>query len=84
MFTLETIRWICYWRTFKRYFKANNFDNRAPNCSETIRWCLLKYMWSFTKRIQKPVETMKAKYPSTPVYEIKNDMELKKFLKNFN
>lgn len=77
-------RWICYWRTFKRYFTPNNFDDRAPNCPETIRWCLLRYMWSFSKRVQKPIATMKAKYPSVQFYEIKNDKELKKILQLFS
>jgi hypothetical protein len=41
-------------------------------------------MWSFTKRIQKPIETMKSKYPSIQFYEIKNDKELKNFLQLFS
>lgn len=67
---------ICYFRVFKRFFKPNAFDDRAFGCFETIQMSLLKYMWSFEKRVKNQVVTFQGEY-SAIFKEIKNDHELK-------
>jgi adenylate kinase family enzyme len=70
---------ICYSRILKRFFKANKiFDDRAPGCYETIRFSLLKYTWSFEKRVSPHLELFKEKYPDIVFKEIKNKSDLNK------
>lgn len=72
----------CYFRVFKRFFNPNRaFDDRAPECSETIQISLLKYMWGFEKRVHDQILMFKERYPNVIFKEIKNDYELNK-LKN--
>lgn len=69
-------RWICYLRIFQRLFKKNSaIDDRASGCKETVRWSLLRYMWSFEERVAKPIDVLKEKYPSTRFVEITSDKE---------
>jgi len=73
---------ICYWRILKRLLKPNiSFDDRAPGCHETIRWSLIKYMWSFEERVAKDVKSFKKQYPQAVFKEIRNNDDLNQ-LKN--
>lgn len=75
-------RWFCYWRVFKRLFtKDSQIDDRANGCHETIRWSLLKYMWSFEKRVEEQIKAFKIVYPHIKFYEIKNKKECETLLK---
>ncbi len=53
-------------------------DDRAPGCYEAIRLPLLKYMWSFEKRVSAQIIALKKKYPKAVFREIKSDNDLKK------
>lgn len=70
-------RFLCYWRIFKRlFYKNNQIDDRAKNCGETIRFSLLKYMWSFEERVTKQLNYLKNKYPNCKFIEITSDKDL--------
>ncbi len=70
-------RWLCYWRIFKRLFKKNtDIDDRAEGCAETIRFALLRYMWSFESRVANQIALFKKKYPDIRFVEISCDKEL--------
>jgi adenylate kinase family enzyme len=73
-------RWLCYFRIIKRLFYKNQaIDDRAPNCHETIRFSLLKYMWSFETRVKAQIEELKTTYPNVDLLEIRNNQELNIF-----
>lgn len=74
-------RYICYWRIFKRLFCKNKaIDDRAENCNETVRFSLIKYMWSFEKRVKKQIANLRTKYPNCRFMEITSDKDLGDFL----
>jgi len=71
-------RSICYWRVFKRLiFKNLAIDDRAPNCHETVRWSLLKYVWGFEKRVHLPLLALQEKYPDVTFIELKSPADVK-------
>jgi adenylate kinase family enzyme len=68
---------ICYWRIFKRLFcKDKQIDDRATGCKETVRWSLLKYMWSFEERVANQLTELKRKYPNCRFIEVTKDEDL--------
>lgn len=72
-------RVICYFRVLKRFFKPNKIlDDRAPECYETIRFSLLKYMWGFEKRVSTQATLFKEIYPDIIFREIKSKNDLSK------
>lgn len=74
-------RWLCYWRVFKRLFhKHPSIDDRAPNCPETVRWSLLKYMWNFEGRVDPILKQLQLKYPNVRLIEFRSDAEVNKFI----
>jgi len=78
-------RHICYYRIFKRLFYKNPaLDDRAAGCHETVRFSLLRYMWSFEKRVSNQIQKLKTCYPNTRFVEIKNDKQLATFLKTLS
>lgn len=76
-------RLLCLWRLFKRRINKNSriFD-RAEGCSEQIRWKLIRYLWGFNKRVEKSILHLKEKYPHVQFYELRNNQDLEKFMKN--
>ena len=75
-------RWLCYLRTFKRLFnKKSEFDDRALGCKETIRFNLLRYMWSYEDRVINQIHDLKARFPHVEFVEIYNDKQVKNLLK---
>lgn len=74
-------RHICYYRIFKRLFYKNPaLEDRAAGCHETVQLSLLRYMWSFETRINKPIQKLKSCYPDTRFVEITSDKQLATFL----
>lgn len=72
---------LCYWRVFKKLFVRNSeIDDRAEGCKETIRWSLLKYMWSFEDRVNGPVKKLKRCYPEVKFIEVNSDGDLDEIL----
>jgi adenylate kinase family enzyme len=70
-------RYVCYWRVIKRLFsKDTAIKDRAIGCTETIQWSLLKYIWSFDKRVQQSLEILRTKYPHVQFYTVTNKSEL--------
>lgn len=73
-------RWLCYVRVFKRLFDKNSaIDDRAKGCREAVRLDLLKYMWSFEKRVAGKIDELREKYPNVQFEEIKNDRQLNEY-----
>jgi len=66
-------RGLCYWRIFKRLFMKSVIDDRAEGCKETVRWSLLKYIWSFERRVAEPIERLKKCYPEVKFIEVNSD-----------
>ena len=67
-------RWLCYIRVFKRIFdKSIEIDDRAEDCPEKASWRLLKYMWTFDKRVEKIIADLRDKYPDVRLVEIRNN-----------
>lgn len=74
-------RRLCYWRVFKRlFYKHSSIDDRAPDCPETIRWSLLKYMWNFEERVDPILKQLQLKYPHVRVIELHSDAEVSKLM----
>jgi adenylate kinase family enzyme len=70
-------RWLCYLRVFKRLWNKNSeIDDRALGCKETVRFSLLRYMWSFEGRVRDQISYLKEKFPKVKFMEITNDMRL--------
>ena len=70
---------ICYWRVFKRIFYKNiEIDDRAPNCRETIRWSLLKYMWGFEQRVDPILKRLQKMYPNVQFIVVQSSADLSK------
>ncbi len=63
-------------------FKDPAIKDRAEDCYETIRWSLLKYMWTFEKRVEKQILSFKKKYPEVQFIEIRSDKDLRAFEKS--
>ena len=67
----------CFFRIIKRFLSPNtSFDDRAPGCAETIRLSLLKYMWTFEKRVAADIKALKEGYPHVVFKEIKSTDDL--------
>ncbi len=72
-------KFICYSRILKRFLNPNKaFDDRAPGCKETIRFSLLKHMWSFEERVAEDIKILKERYPRAVFKEIRCDSDLNK------
>ena len=72
--------WRCYLRIVKRlFYKHPNIDDRAPNCHETIRWSLIKYLWGFENRVNPILQRLRATYPSVQFVELKSDRDVRLF-----
>jgi adenylate kinase family enzyme len=70
---------ICFFRVLKRFLRPNILlDDRAPECVETIRLSLLKYMWNFEERVAQNIEILKKRYPHVVLKEIRCDDDLNK------
>lgn len=73
-------RWRCYSRVLKRLFnKDTSIEDRAEDCHEALRWSLIKYMWTFEKRVEKQLSLFKEKYPDIQLIEIRSDKDLEIF-----
>lgn len=75
-------RHLCYWRVFKRLFhKHPDIDDRAPNCPETVRWSLLKYMWNFEKRVNPILQQLQSEYPHVQFIEFRAAADIHRFIR---
>ena len=74
-------RYLCLWRIFKRLLcKEADIQDRADGCKERISLRLIRYMWSFNKKIQPILKDLHQKYPYVDFYIFYNDHDLKNFL----
>lgn len=70
-------RFTCYWRVVKRRCQKNRaIADRAEGCDEVLTWKMLTYIWSFNKRVSKPIADLRAMFPTTPYYRVTCDNEL--------
>lgn len=74
-------RVVCLFRVFKRLFQKDpHIKDRALGCKERISWRLLKYLWGFEKKVSLILQDLRNTYPSTPIYKITKEKELKRIL----
>lgn len=74
-------RLICLWRIFKRlWYKDAAIQDRAKGCQETVRWQLIRYMWSFDQRVSAALEHLQAQYPAVKLYVVQSDVQLKRIV----
>ncbi len=67
----------CLWRIFKRLLDKNpHIDDRAAGCSETVRWSLIKYLWTYEKRVRVLAQELKDRYPNLTVLEVRKPKDL--------
>jgi adenylate kinase family enzyme len=60
----------------KFFYKKNiNINDRADGCHETIRWSLIKYIWTFENRVKDKIKELNLQYPEVKFYKITNDRE---------
>ena len=74
-------RFIALWRILKRRFfvtKDCRINDRADGCQETMRWSLIKYLWTFEDRVNPIITELRKKHPQTKFYIIRNNRELQK------
>lgn len=71
-------RLLCLWRILKRRLvnKDTTIHDRAQGCRETISWKLIKYMWTFSKRVDEKITLLRKQYPHVRFYEITSDKKL--------
>lgn len=70
-------RLTCLRRLIKRRILGDtaHIEDRAEGCNEILRFQLIKYLWSFDKRVSSAIDTLHNKYPATTFVEIKNDTD---------
>ena len=77
-------KWLCLWRIIKRTFQRKRaIDDRAPNCPERFSWKLIKYSWTFEKRIQYTLSSLRELHPKTPVFEVRMDQDVQEICKRY-
>ncbi|CEK10548.1 GNAT family N-acetyltransferase [Legionella hackeliae] len=70
-------RRLCYWRLLKRFVKPNSIlDDRAPGCKNTIRWALLKYLWSYEDKVSGQLLELRERYSHVNFIEIRSSRDL--------
>lgn len=76
-------RWLCLIRLIKRYFvKDTAIKDRAEGCQESLKWSLLRYMWTFETRCNSRfihhLASLRANYPQVQFIEICDSNDLNK------
>lgn len=79
-------RWLCLYRLIKRMFhKDPAILDRAPECTESISWKLIKYTWTFNyrkdHRLIKQLTMLKKNYPEVLFHTVYNDRDLEQLMK---
>lgn len=75
-------RFLCLYRLLKRrFFKDPSIEDRADSCPERLRLRLIKYMWTFDKRVKPLLEKLQANYPKVPFSKITSPRALANVLK---
>ncbi len=79
-----TSRPLCFGRLIKRrFFKNKSIQDRAEGCDERLPPHLIKYMWTFDRRVQPLLERLHEIYPDVPFYKIRTTQDLREILKLF-
>lgn len=61
----------------KRLFHRNHeIHDRAEGCEERVSWKLVRYMWTFNKRVEDKIKNLRQKYPNVEFIEVKNGKDL--------
>jgi len=77
-------RRVCLFRLIKRvFYKPAYIDDRAENCPEVLRFRLIKYMWTFEKRVNANIKRLKAMYPHVTFIEINTTRDLLRIEETF-
>jgi adenylate kinase family enzyme len=71
---LNTSKWTCLYRLFKRFFiRHPEIDDRALGCKESVSWSLIKYLWHFDNKVKPILQKLQQNYPQVKWIEIKSD-----------
>lgn len=74
-------RLVCLWRIFKRLFwKHPHIQDRAQGCGEKVSWKLIRYMWTFHRRVTPVIKELRQKYPDVAFYTFYRDQDLSAFV----
>ena len=74
-------RFLCLWRIFKRLFVKREILDRAEGCSEQVRFRLIRYLWTFDKRVKIPIQQLREKYPKVQFHEFRREKDVERFFK---
>lgn len=79
---MDRCRYLCLFRLIKRCFSKNRpIDDRAPHCPEILRWRLIRYMWTFPKRVEAFLKLTEKDDRHKTFITLKNEAEIQKFFK---
>ncbi len=68
---------LCLIRLIKRRFQKNRgVDDRAEGCTERLRFTLVRYMWTFDRRVTPLIKRLRTTYPHTPFHKIKSQKDM--------
>lgn len=79
-------RWLCIWRIFKRFFIylgracRHTSDDMEHGGLKTVRWELLKYMWTFDRDKRPGIEALRRKYPHVKFLIFITSTEVNRYL----
>lgn len=78
-------RLLCLVRIFKRLLgKDPRISDRAEGCSEKVSLRLIRYLWSFPKRVREPLQELQRRYPHVRYKEVHSDHDLALLLKDYD
>lgn len=60
---------------------AEAIDDRAPGCKETINLKLLRYMWTFRRRVAQSILHLQQQYSTIKFVEVRSEKELEELQK---
>lgn len=67
---------LCFLRLLRRRITGSSFADRAPECRERLPLNLIKYMWTFNRRVTPLLSQLQRDYPHVPFYEIRSTRNL--------
>ena len=72
----EVSRWLCLWRSLKRFLLERNLHPDTPEgCSKVFNFTLIKYIWGFKKNHKLKIKQLQRSYPKVKFYLVTNSSE---------
>lgn len=60
----------------RRFFKDDSIQDRAEGCQERLPYHLIRYMWTFDRRVRPLLERLQKTYPKVAFYRIRSSQDL--------